>query len=154
MNTKSIQSTTCKEYPNLPIISSHKQSKVFSKHYSNAALYLPRKQFVLLSWLVFQSGADNTFNHSTHLLNQFSAYILAIQSQYGGETIPTAIQLIRKDLKELIEQGFIFPVKDKALMINPMLVHGNKVSKGDLILAGELYQKRDIEVMINIFAKY
>lgn len=154
MNTKSIQNTKCKSYPKLPIISSHKQSKVFSKHFCNAALYLPRKQFALLSWLIFQSGVDNTFNHSTHLLRQFSAYILAIKEEYSGDTIPTAIQLIRKDLKELIERGYIFPVYDKCLMINPMLVHGKKVGKEDLEAAAKLYQEKDINGIINIFAKY
>jgi len=155
MNTKLIEGTKTKSYPYLPRISSHNRSKVITKHYVNAAVYLPQPKFALLSWLIFQSAANNTFKHSTHLLHQFSAYILAIESEYGlKKHIPTSIQLIRKDLKWLIEEGYIFPVKDATLMINPMLVYGKKVSKGDLEAAAELYQTRDIKGIINIFSKY
>ena len=154
MNTKSIQLTLTKSYPKLPILSSHKQSKIVTKHFTNAALYLPRKQFVLLSWLIFQSGVDNTFKHSTHLLSQFSAYIIEIELEYRGDSIPTAIQLIRKDLKELIELGYVFQVTGKTLMINPMLVYSKRVSKEDIELAAKLYQSRDIKGIIEILSKY
>ena len=115
MNTKSIQLTRPKELPHLPTISSHKQSKIVSKHFTNLSILLPKKEFALICWLVYQSDNDNSFKYSTHLLRKFSATIKALNGD-----IPTAIQTIRADFKRLIEKGYILPYNNYHYL-NPML---------------------------------
>lgn len=139
MNTKSIQNTAVKKLPHLPILSSHKQSKTISKHFTNLSILLPKKQFALISWLIYQSGQDNSFKYNTHLLRKFSATI----RELNGD-IPTAIQLIRADFKKLIENGWLLPRGNCIFTINSMLFK-QRVNMSDK------YQKINIQNIETLF---
>lgn len=143
MNTKAIQSTKPLSLPYCPILTSHKQSKIVTKHLTNAAIYLSKKEFALLCWLIYQSDANNKIQYSTHLLRMFSHAIKEINKIYGGQPIPTAIQLIRKDYKGLVEKGFLIPA-DNYHVINPMLVYSKRANRNKYKKFTTDYQKADI----------
>ncbi len=126
MNTKNILNTLPKSLPNLPILSSHKQNKTVSKHFTNLAAYCDGSQFTMLCWLLYESDGEYRVRYSTRLLEKFSAHLKAIKLEYGaGEqgSVPT----LRKVFKRLIENGYLIPAETSYIYhLNPMLVGRDK----------------------------
>lgn len=127
MNTKIIEFTLPKSLPHCPPLSSHKQTKIITKHFTNAAVYLPRTELSLFSWLIYQSGADNSFTYSTHLLNKYKQYLIHLSVEYNID-LPTSIQTLRKHMISLIERGYIIPCGGKHYL-NPMFVISKGINK-------------------------
>lgn len=122
MNTNLILSTQVKGLPYFPELTGGKTTRVITKHFTNAAMHLPSIQFALLTWLIYQSKADNTFVYSTHLLNKFKDSYSAAIRLYSRIEKTIAIPRIRLNLKLLIESGYLLPNYDKKVFtINPML---------------------------------
>lgn len=144
MNTKTIQNTKVISLPHFPVLSSHKQSKVISKHFTNLCLYLPKPELSLLTWLIYESAANNSFTYSTHLLRKFSAHIKAVNIEYRQTNLPTSIQIIRKDFKKLVEGGYIIPA-GRYHYLNPMLVFGKKMALGKIRKFAAEYQTATVE---------
>lgn len=127
MNTKIIKNTSVKSLPKCPPLSTHKQSKVITKHFTNAAVYLPKTELSLFNWLIYQSDANNSFTYSTQLLRLYRFYLIEMSVEYKSD-LPTAIQILRKQFIKLVEGGYILPYKDKHYL-NPMFVISRAVNK-------------------------
>ena len=109
--------------PYFPELSGQKTSRVITKHFTNAAMYMPKDQFCMLTWLIYQSKADNTVNYSTQLLIRYSAAIKASTQLYNStNNLNTGIKHLRVVFKTLIQNGYLLPNYNKKLFtINPML---------------------------------
>lgn len=153
MNTLLIQNTKVISLPHFPVLSSHKQSNVITKHFTNLCLYLPKPELSLLTWLVYESAANNSFTYSTHLLRKFSAHIGAINLEYKETNLPTSIQIIRKDFKSLVEDGYVIPAKELHF-INPMLVVSKKVNVRKYKEFCELYQQTGENIVADMAEYY
>ncbi len=125
MNTNIIAKSKTKSLPIFPELVIGKTNRRVTKHYTNTCLWLHPDYFSLLTWLMYQCYADNTFTYSTRLLNQYSKASYSAQKQYSGE-LKTVINLVyvRKIMKSLIEDGLILNTGTRnKMMINPMLTY-------------------------------
>lgn len=148
MNTKLIQSAITESLPNCPPLSSHKQSKTVTKHFTNLAVYMEAKHFALFCWLIYQSNQDCTIDYSTHLLRKYREYLIQMAEEYRDHELPTSLQIIRQNLYYLIKQGYIFN-RGGELLLNPMFVFSKKTNKAKYKRFVEKYQAGDIKELTN-----
>lgn len=155
MNSKLIQNTTTKSLPNYPSLKVGKTRRVFTKHFTNLPLWLSADEVSLLSWLCYQSMADNTFKYNTDLLRKYKDSVDYAKQEYSGGNPNMVLGNIlnsRHVLKRLIEKGFIFQtgIKNK-LMINPMLTYAAEVVSvkkyDDVTDLYQLVQKQSITLI-------
>jgi hypothetical protein len=127
MNTNLISTATTKSLPHYPSLKVGKTRRVFTKHFTNLPLWLSADEISLLSWLCYQSMADNTFKYSTDLLNKYKESVEYAKQEYSGgnpNMVLGSILNSRHVLKRLIEKGLIFQTGTKnKLMINPALTY-------------------------------
>jgi len=126
MNTKRTQLTKTKKLWDFPELEDGKKGRVFTKHYANMAFILPPNQFSFLSFLIYQSGADNTLKYSESLLKTYQQAVIKGTEHYGCENghIRKSIPVLRELFIWLIENGFLFPTfTDKQFLINPNLTY-------------------------------
>lgn len=109
--------------PYFPELSSGKSNRVITKHFTNAAMYLSQNEFAMLSWLVYQSKADNTIVYSTQLLARYSAAIKAAEEMYKeSQGLAIGIKAIRGFFRQLVQKGYLLSnYNKKVFTINPML---------------------------------
>ena len=117
-NTKSIEGSKTIRLPHLPKLSSHKMTKVVTKHFTNLSFYLP-----------YEADANNVIKYSTELLKRFSATISEMENEYGKSYIPESIQLLRSDFKWLVEEGYLYNIGDKKFVISPLLSYSGREQK-------------------------
>lgn len=126
MNTKLIQQTEVQALPYFPILEAHKSNRVITKHFTNLPLYLNPNHFALLTWLIYQSKADNSVKYSTKLLLKYTATLLQCEQEYkDGNTVGrlfTSLPFLRVSFQYLIKQGYLLPSHLKGyFVINPLL---------------------------------
>lgn len=133
MNTKKIQLTKVEKLFDFPPLSDGKQGRVFTKHYSNLAFILNPNHFALLSFLVYQSGADNTLQYSEKLLKQYIEAVKKGCEYYGTETdLNTTIRKSRGNFEYLIKNGLLLPTSTpKEFMVNPCLTYSKLYVKAE-----------------------
>lgn len=134
MNTKKIQLTKVKRLWNFPLLTDGKQGRVFTKHYSNLAFILDSNHFALLSFLVYQSRADNTLEYSTKLLKMYQKSIAEGKELYGSknESLNTYPPKLRDYFEYLIENGLLLPTSTpKQFLINPCLTYSKLYVKAE-----------------------
>jgi hypothetical protein len=109
--------------PYFPQLSGQKTSRVITKHFTNLAMYLPIDKFAMLTWLIYQSRADNTVIYSTQLLTRYSAAMKASWGLYNAKPcLNYNIKHLRAVFGQLVENGYLLPNYDRKLFtINPML---------------------------------
>ena len=129
MNTKSIEGSKTIRLPHLPKLTSHKMTKVVTKHFTNLSFYLPRPKLTMINWLVYEADANNVIKYSTELLKRFSATISEMENEYGKSYIPESIQLLRSDFKWLVEEGYLYNIGDKKFVISPLLSYSGREQK-------------------------
>lgn len=129
--------------PYFPELKTSKTSRVFTKHYVNLAVYCRPSEFSLLTWLVYQSGADNTFRNFPLLLAKYRATVFELTKLYkGNKKVNSSIPAIKNDLARLVENGYILPtIKKDVLMVNPMLSRTSNLSKKDYDATQQAYQR-------------
>ena len=141
MNTKRIQSTYTLYFPSMPILTSNKCTKVVTKHFCNIALYMSANQASMLWWLLYQSGADGTFNYSTNLLRKYSKSLIEARKLYGSKNkLTSSLMPIRNNFEWLIKNGYLFWMEDKVI-INPMLSYYERLSRKDYLSIADKYQR-------------
>lgn len=131
-NTKTIERSYPKHKWDFPGIDKKKQSRVFTKHYSNLSLILHPNHYTLLTWLIYQSLPDNTITYSTQLLRQYAAAVKLASAKYKSNNpcIFSSPPNTRKYFKYLIEQSLLFPTSESGVyMINPSLTHHRTYAK-------------------------
>ncbi len=126
MNTKLIEQTEVQSLPYFPILEAHKSNRVITKHFTNLPLYLNPNHFALLTWLIYQSKADNSIKYSTKLLLKYTATLLQCEQEYkDGNTVGrlfTSLPFLRVSFQYLIKQGYLLPSHLKGyFVINPLL---------------------------------
>lgn len=133
MNTNKALNSSAEKLPYLPILPVSKHRRVFTRHFVNTALWLSADEFMLLSYLCYQTNADNTFKYNTKLLEQFIAAIKAAREEYSRyqdkcTTLLSTIFYCRRQLVNLIEKGLILPTSRKGfLMLSPMLSYNSDI---------------------------
>ena len=142
MNTKSTLQT--KSLPYFPVLSHGKSTRTVTKHFTNLAMYMHQQSYSLLSWLIYQSRADNTIVYSTQLLIKFKESIVAAAKTYTpDEPFKADIKVIRGVFRLLAENGYLLPTYDKKVyLINPMLsYHPEYLSAANYKKMCEEYQE-------------
>lgn len=132
MNTKLIENTQVISIPYFPELTGSKTTRVITKHFTNLAMYLDPELFALLSWLIYQSKADNSFKYSTQLLRKYSEAIKGCEKTYGSRRLSVDVKRIRVNLKALIQSGHLLPTNIKnTFIINPMLSYRSEYITSD-----------------------
>lgn len=108
--------------PNFPKLSRAKSDRVITKHFVNLSLVLPRGEFSLLTWLIYQSDIHNRVEYSITLLKRYQLACKYALEEYNGTNPPKSIPSLRKAYNSLLEQGYI--VRDsKGDYINKSLTY-------------------------------
>jgi len=156
MNHKLISSSRTKSLPNFPVLKVGNHRRCFSKHFTNLPLWLSADEVAMINWLCYRLNADNTFEHSTKLLNQYSMSIIEARDEYksveyGLKTITTAA---RRCMRGLIEKGLILHTNKRGVfMVNPMLTYEcDIISKKSYNEIMEVYQGRDVNKVVELFS--
>lgn len=133
MNTKKIQNTKVEKLWDFPPLSDGKQGKIFTKHYTNLAFILNPNHFALLSFLIYQTNADNTLQYSEKLLKQYIEAVKKGCEYYGTETdLSTTIHKTRGNFEYLIKNGLLLPTSTpKQFMVNPCLTYSKLYVKAE-----------------------
>jgi hypothetical protein len=106
-----------------PPLSPGGTGKIITRHFTNLVLTLHRDPLALLSFLIYQSGPDNTVQYSTKLLKQFDAAVTLIQERHHKKKISKSLPSARRSFKLLIEYGMVYPAGKKLYLINPRLCY-------------------------------
>lgn len=109
--------------PNFPPLTSSKTTRLVTKHYTNLAMYEERSQFSFLTWLIYQSDADNSVYIDQFTIKRYRhAVMLAMKEYKAPKRVNYSIDSVRGGFKELLSKGYLFPTnKPKVYLINPML---------------------------------
>ena len=125
-NTKLVQSAELKNLYITQPRSIHSLNKRFTRHLSNACLYLKPTEYVLLNWLVGYSNGINVVKYESELLRKFDAASDRAIEIYGKERIEytTSMTNARIAFISLIEKGMLIKLTKKSCyMVNPMMVY-------------------------------
>lgn len=100
----------------------------------NTALYLHSEELSLLTWLIYQCAADNSFKYEEKLVVRYLAAIKAANDMYNPNNpikLRVDLKAIRAVFVRLIEKSLILHTNERAVfIINPMLsYHPKYVSK-------------------------
>lgn len=109
-----------------PPLSEGKQGRIFTKHFTNLSLNLLPNHFSLLSWLVYQSAADNTVKYSTGLLKMYQQSVVFATNRYKSVNpyLTPSVPNARKYFQYLIERSFLLPTDSAGeYLINPNLTY-------------------------------
>lgn len=118
--------------PNFPLLKGHKTTRVVTKHYVNTSLYMKPSTFSLLTWLIYQSGVDNSVEYSVELLERYRLSVRYAGEEYGagGEdnsrtTLRNiSLNAIRTAFKTLADTGYLWPTENKKVfLISPLLTY-------------------------------
>lgn len=133
MNNKRIQLTKAENLWDFPLLADGKQGRVMTKHYTNLAFILNPNHFSLLSFLVYQTNADNTLQYSEKLLKQYIEAVKKGCEYYGTETeLSTTIHKARGNFEYLIKNGLLLPTSEaKEFMVNPCLTYSKLYVKAE-----------------------
>ena len=123
MPIKIIENLIPESLPYFPVLKSGKINKTITKHFTNLHLYLDRDKLALLTWLIYECAADNTFKYSHVLVERYPAAISAAEKQYRAKSnLNVSVKKIRDAFSGLILGGYILPTFDKSIfLLNPML---------------------------------
>lgn len=117
-------------FPYFPELATHKTSRIFTKHYTNLFIYMNQNELSLLTWLVYESGPDNTIDFNIDLVRRYRASVFAAIKQYKStRRVNTSINAIKSDFKCLVIGGYLLAVDGSEYLINPMLTHVNYLNK-------------------------
>lgn len=117
-----------------PPLNDGKMGRVVTKHYLNLSFILNPNHFSLLSFLIYQSKADNTVEYSTRLLLMYQKSITAGTEFYGSanESLNVSPPKSRLYFQYLIENGLLLPTTEpKQFMINPCLTYSKLYVKAE-----------------------
>lgn len=133
MNANRINNTKVKKLWDFPPLSDGKQGRVVTKHFTNLSMILNPNHYALLSFLIYQSAADNTIKYSQGLLIMFEKSVKAARKVYGEEN---ALYLSPPKLREhfswLVENGLLLPTSTgKIFLINPCLTFSKVYVKSE-----------------------
>lgn len=133
MNTKLIEQTEVVNLPYFPILEAHKSNRVITKHFTNLPLYLNPNNFALLTWLIYQSKADNSVKYSTKLLQKYSSAVMEANKEYcknKSVLLLTSLPSARLTFQTLIQKGYLLPSHLKGyFVINPLLSYREEYIK-------------------------
>lgn len=125
-NNKKVESAELKNLYITQPLSIHSLNKRFTRHLSNACLYLKPTEYILLNWLVGYSNGINVVKYSSELLRKFDAASDRAIEIYGKERIEytTSMTNARMAFISLIEKGMLIKLTKKSCyMVNPMMVY-------------------------------
>lgn len=133
MNTNRINNTKVQKLWDFPPLSDGKQGRVVTKHYTNLSLILNPNHYALLSFLIYQSGADNTVKYSQGLLIMFEKAVRAARKIYGEDlALYLSLPKLREHFEWLIENGLLLPTSaGKTFLINPCLTFSKVYVKAE-----------------------
>ncbi len=155
MNTLLIKNTRTLLLPNLPVLTANKCTKVVTKHFINTPLYMSLDQCSLFQWLLYQSGADNTFIYNTQLLRSYSKSIGEAQKEYGGKNgLKTSLGASRANLTYLLTNGYILWLNEFKMIINPMFTYYEFISRREYVAFCNKYQLADVNNIQPLLAEY
>jgi len=144
MNHKLISSSRTKSLPNFPVLKVGKHRRVMTKHFTNLPLWLSHDEVAMINWLVYRLSADNTFEHSTKLLNQYSMSILEARDEYKSleYNLYTNTTTTRRCMRALIEKGLILHTNKRGVfMVSPLLTYAvDIINKKQYESIMEMYQ--------------
>lgn len=126
MNTNLIRNSRNKKLPEAPVYNINLSKMVVTKFFTNRMLVKSRIANSMLSWLVYECGADNSIEYSTYLLKRF---IKAFEYMNGGGKLN--ITDIRRNFSELIADGDLLNTsKPNVFLVNPIYCYNpNAITK-------------------------
>lgn len=151
LDDKTMKEIKTVSYPKFPELAVGKTRRCYTKHLSNAAMYLYPDELSLLHFIIYQTSADNTFKYSMKFLNQYLLAVQMLQAEYNRKKLGACnIIYARRTMKSLIEQGYVLKTnKNNVLMVNPILTYSvdvvnSKQYKGMM----ETYQTSPDQIVI------
>lgn len=135
-----------------PPLRDGQQGRIFTKHYTNLSYCLNRNHFCLLTFLIYQSGADNVVEYRERLLKQYRNTVIASINAYGGKNeLHISLSKCRFHFQFLIENGLLLKTdKPKLFLINPNLTFSKLYVKAEFYKQWvHEYQDGDLNVLAN-----
>lgn len=131
-NTRIVTKTDLKRIWDTPILSPGGTGRIFTKHFINLVLTLDNDILYLFSFLIYQSGHDNTIKYSSRLLIKFAPAVNSLKEKYSAtKRIKTSQRVLREHFKYLIENGLVLPTnKYNVYLINPNFAYSKLYVKG------------------------
>jgi len=161
LNTKRIITTKVKKLWEFPPLIDGKQGKVVTKHFTNLSFLIPPSQFSFISFLIYQSGADNVVRYSTALLKMYQQAVIKGSNRYKSTNpyLMTSEPKLRDFFEWYIENGLMLPCGDKEFMINPSLTFSKLYVRGDFYKEwvkdyGDLRDMSKLNELINSYLQH
>jgi len=127
MNNNLILSTVPTKPIELCLLSPKKRNKVVSKHFTNLSLCLPKINYALLNWLLYESDGGGEFRYSTVMIRRFMESVKVACEYYGfPDTLQLSLSSARYAFKDLIEWGLVEKVEGKRFILNVHLINISK----------------------------
>ena len=125
LKTGKIKSAGTERLWNFPLLNHGKMGRVFTKHLMNLSFTLNPNHYALLSFLIYQSGYDNTIKYSNNLLKMYENAVKGALKEYKLENDYLYISLPKTRLyfKWLITEGFLMKAEGNIFLINPNLTY-------------------------------
>jgi len=127
MNNNLILSTIPTKPIELCLLPPKKRNKVVSKHFTNLSMCLPKINYALLNWLLYESDGGGEFRYSTVMIRRYMESVKAACEHYGfPDTMQLSLRSARYAFKDLIEWGLVEKVEGKVFRINVHLINISK----------------------------
>jgi hypothetical protein len=124
MNNNLILSSVPIRHIELCLLPPKKQNKVVSKHFTNLSMCLPKINYALLNWLLYQSDVVGEFRYSTVMIRRFMDSVKLACEHYGfPDTLQLSMSSARYAFKDLIEWGLVVKMEGKRFRINSALIN-------------------------------
>lgn len=142
-NTELVIKTQLKCLWDLPKLSLPGTGRILTKHFTNLCLTLPNDHLALFSFLIYQSGTNNSIDYTSSLLEKYKTAVELSAKKYGEKKLKISKVPVRRSFQFLIENGFLLRTGYKrTFLINPKFsYHKLYVKPSDYISWEEKYDK-------------
>lgn len=155
MNTNKVKKTTTEHLPHFPVLKNGRNGRQVTKHFVNCSLYMDHEHFCFLTWLIYQCNSDNTFYYNTSLYRRYIKSVIMARQEYGTKN-KTRIDMftLRKIVVYLLNNGYIIWFNHEKMVINPMLMYNEKISKKAYLEICREYNQSSAADIKNLIVKY
>jgi len=104
-----------------------KRNRVVSKHFTNLSMCMPKINYSLLNWLLYEADLGGEFRYSTVMIRRYMESVKAACEHYGfPDTMQLKLGSARYAFKDLIEWGLVEKVEGKRFRLNVHLINISK----------------------------
>jgi len=127
MNNNLILSSKAIKPIELCLLPPKKRNRVVSKHFTNLSMCMPKINYSLLNWLLYEADLGGEFRYSTVMIRRYMESVKAACEHYGfPDTMQLKLGSARYAFKDLIEWGLVEKVEGKRFKLNNNLINNKK----------------------------